>query len=312
MLLKVGVAMMAVALTFAAAVAVAAFLAEPMELTTAVKSTTKPAAGPLARADPGVDPWVERNIPAPRPEPVAETTATPQPRSDPQPSPEPQPKPDPQPEAKPKPEPQPELQPEPPPKPESQAKPDPESDPQPDPQPESEAKPEQEILPVSDDDWPAPTSEELQAVSGPRHYDLPPGAIMGLTIKAMGLHGVPVIDSDSQWAFDSGVVHEPETSLPWSETPQRNVYLAAHRLGYRGTWTRLVFYNLDKLEQGDRVVLKDRDGKAYEYRVSETFVVDPTDTWVMGQIQGRDMLTLQTCTPIPSFDKRLIVRAERV
>ena len=107
-------------------------------------------------------------------------------------------------------------------------------------------------------------------------------------------------------------MHEPETSLPWSDTPQRNVYLAAHRLGYRGTWTRLVFYNLDKLEEGDRVVLKDRDGKAYEYRVSESFVVDPTDVWVMGQVEGRDMLTLQTCILIPSFDKRLIVRAERV
>jgi sortase A len=165
---------------------------------------------------------------------------------------------------------------------------------------------------VSDDDWPAPTDEELQAVNGPRHYDLPPGAIMGLTIEAMGLYGVPVINDDSQWAFDSGVVHEPETSLPWSDEPQRNVYLAAHRLGYRGTWSRLVFYNLDKLEEGDRVVLKDRDGRTYEYRVSESFVVDPTDVWVMGQVEGRDMLTLQTCTPIPSFEKRLIVRAERV
>ncbi len=165
---------------------------------------------------------------------------------------------------------------------------------------------------MSDDDWPAPTDEELQAANGTRRYDLPPGAIMGLTIKAMGLHGVPVINSDSQWAFDSGVVHEPETSMPWSDTPQRNVYLAAHRLGYRGTWTRLVFYNLDKLDEGDRVVLEDREGKSYEYRVSETFVVDPTDTWVMGQVEGRDMLTLQTCTPIPAFDKRLIVRAERV
>ena len=60
------------------------------------------------------------------------------------------------------------------------------------------------------------------------------------------------------------------------------------------------------------MVLKDRDGKAYEYRVSETFLVDPTDVWVMGQVEERDTLTLQTCTLIPSFDKRLIIRAERV
>jgi LPXTG-site transpeptidase (sortase) family protein len=46
--------------------------------------------------------------------------------------------------------------------------------------------------------------------------------------------------------------------------------------------------------------------------LSETFLAEPTDSWVMGQLRGRDMLTLQTCTPIPTFQKRLIVRADRV
>ena len=90
------------------------------------------------------------------------------------------------------------------------------------------------------------------------------------------------------------------------------MYIAGHRLGYYDTRSRLVFYNLDKLGKGDLVVLKDRDGKAYRYRVSETFVADPTDVWVMGQVRGRDMVTLQTCTPYPTFEKRLIVRADRV
>jgi LPXTG-site transpeptidase (sortase) family protein len=31
-----------------------------------------------------------------------------------------------------------------------------------------------------------------------------------------------------------------------------------------------------------------------------------------GQVRGRDMVTLQTCTPYPTFEKRLIVRADRV
>ena len=31
-----------------------------------------------------------------------------------------------------------------------------------------------------------------------------------------------------------------------------------------------------------------------------------------GESAGRDLLTLQTCTPIPTFEKRLIVRAERI
>jgi sortase A len=41
-------------------------------------------------------------------------------------------------------------------------------------------------------------------------------------------------------------------------------------------------------------------------------VVGAEDDWVTGRVRGRDLLTLQTCTPIPSFEKRLIVRAERI
>jgi sortase A len=180
------------------------------------------------------------------------------------------------------------------------------------PRPRVRPQAEQRTLPATEDDLAKPTDEELQAVNAPRNYQLPPGAIMGLTIDAMGLHDVPVFDSDSESALAQGVIHEPETSLPWSNTPETNVFLAGHRLGYRGTSSRFVFYNLDELEKEDRVVLKDRDGKTYTYRVSEVFVVDPTDVWVMGKVVGRDMVTLQTCTPYPTFEKLLIVRADRV
>ena len=47
---------------------------------------------------------------------------------------------------------------------------------------------------------------------------------MSLSISAMGLKNVPVLNSDSTTALDQGVIHVPETSLPWSETPERNVY----------------------------------------------------------------------------------------
>jgi sortase A len=199
-----------------------------------------------------------------------------------------------------------------PPKPEAELVREPQPEPHPKPRPPVKPQAEQRTLPVAEDDWPTPTDEELQAVNAPRDYELPPGAIMGLTVEAMGLQDVPVFNSDSESALAQGVIHEPETSLPWSNTPETNVFLAGHRLGYRGTSSRLVFYNLNELEKGDWVVLKDRDGKAYTYRVSEVFVADPTDVWVMGKVVGRDMVTLQTCTPYPTFEKRLIVRANRV
>ena len=61
-------------------------------------------------------------------------------------------------------------------------------------------------------------------------------------------------------------------------------------MGYGGTWSRMIFYNLDKLREGDKVVLKDRTGTSYRYRVSEVLVTDPTDVWVMGQVRGRTWL----------------------
>jgi sortase A len=46
--------------------------------------------------------------------------------------------------------------------------------------------------------------------------------------------------------------------------------------------------------------------------VLESFAVWPDENGVTGRVRGHDLLTLQTCTPIPTFQKRLIVRAERV
>jgi sortase A len=187
------------------------------------------------------------------------------------------------------------------------------SGPQPQPQQHQPPQQEQSLLPGSDvRGWQEPTQGELKSANRERRYELLPGAIMGLTIEAIGIHDAPVFDSKSKWALARGVAHHPQTSLPWSPTLQRNVYLAGHRMGYRGTWSRMIFYNLPKLEKGDKVLLRDRAGSSYRYRVSEVLVVDPADSWVMGQVRGRDMVTLQTCVPYPTFEKRLIVRADRV
>ena len=180
-------------------------------------------------------------------------------------------------------------------------------------EPEPQPQPDQQFLPGAEANyWPEPTQEEIQSANNPRHYGLLPGAIMSLTIEGIGIHDAPVFDSDGYNALLNGIAHVPGTSWPWSSTPQRNVYLAGHRMGYRGTWSRMLFYNLDELSEGDRIVLRDRAGRTYEYRVSEVLLADPADAWVMGQVRGRDMVSLQTCTPVPTFEKRLIVRANRV
>ena len=277
-LLKVGASAMILALGFAIVVAVAAFLNEPQRAV-AAKSSEGAAVQPLVRSDPGIDPWVERDIPPPEP-----------PAPEPRPAPPSEPTVDPQPVSVSKPESPPEPRPDPPPEPRQQTR----------------------ALSVDETDYPLPTDDQVRAAHRPRHYDLAPGAIMGLTINSLGLHDVPVLNSDSSRALDQGVIHLPDTSLPWSDTPERNVYLAGHRLGWPGTGSHLIFYRLGALSNGDMITLRDRDGRRYNYKVIDSFTVSPDETWVTGRVRGRDLLTLQTCTPIPTFEKRLIVRAERV
>ncbi len=202
--------------------------------------------------------------------------------------------------------------PQPPPEPVGEAETPPAAEPAPKTEPQPEPEPRTDPLPVEEADWPLPTREQVEVVDRPRQYGLTPGAVLGLTIEALDLYDVPIFDSDGPRALNNGLGHVPETSLPWSQTPERNVYVVGHRLGWPGTGSHLVFYRLNDLGDGDEILLRDRDGKRFEYRVIDSFVVDPHETWVMGRVRGRDLLTLQTCTPIPTFDKRLIIRAERV
>ena len=164
-------------------------------------------------------------------------------------------------------------------------------------------------LPVVSDDWPRPSREEVAAALDVRYYAPQQNAALTLTVEEIGLYDVPVIDGATEAALEQGVIHLPQTPMPREERDQKNVYLAGHRLGFPNTGSRLVFYNLDKLKQGDILALEDRSGTPYEYLVSEVFVVEPDADWVVDPIRGRDMVTLQTCT-FPDLFNRLIVRAD--
>jgi sortase A len=156
-----------------------------------------------------------------------------------------------------------------------------------------------------------PSGEEVATTQGSRYYPPQPDAELTLTVEAIGLYDVPVIDEASEEVLEQGVIHIPQTPMPWEKRQQKNVYLAGHRLGFPNTGSRLVFYNLDKLSNGDTVILKDHSGTAYEYRVSESFVVESDADWMVDPERARGMVTLQTCT-FPNFENRLIVHANRV
>jgi sortase A len=133
-----------------------------------------------------------------------------------------------------------------------------------------------------------------------------------LTIPTMKrVRDVPVYDgaAGDKNKLAAGALHLKDTGFPWQE--ETNVYIAGHRLGYPRTKSWLVFWNLDKLGPGDRVRLEDAQGRKYVYEVFDKMVVGPNDVSVKKPIDGKNIVTLQTCT-LPDYKQRLLVRAELV
>lgn len=69
-----------------------------------------------------------------------------------------------------------------------------------------------------------------------------------------------------------------------------------------------VFKNLDELKAGDKIFIRHND-KDYNYAVSKQQIVNPEDTWV---ISAPYDLTLLTCWPPGTIEKRLIIFANKI
>jgi sortase A len=145
----------------------------------------------------------------------------------------------------------------------------------------------------------------------------PADTMMSLSVPAMGISDIPVVEGTTEASLSQGAGHVPGTGYPW--VPGSNTYIAGHRIGYPGTPSDHVFWNLPNLGQGDQILLTDSNGTTYTYAVSEIFEVAPTDLSVTAPTGG-DVVSLQTCiedygdywTPGPNWFVRYVVRAERV
>jgi sortase A len=162
----------------------------------------------------------------------------------------------------------------------------------------------------------AAEGEEEEAAPTP-----PDDPTMYLNVPKLGISNAVVLDGEV--GLEAGVQHLEGTGYPW--LPGSNTYLAGHRIGFPGTGSDRIFYNLPTMAIGDEVTLQDSLGQVYTYRVSNIFAVTPYDVWVADST-GKDMVSLQVCTETPDDwwtigprlmssgpeSGRLIVKAERV
>ena len=132
-----------------------------------------------------------------------------------------------------------------------------------------------------------------------------------LTVPKLGLKNVAVTSGSSQAELDrEGIMHLQGTGVPWQ--PGSNTFIVGHALGFMWTRVPYAFYELDKMEPGDEIITRDSNGREYVFRVYDRMTVRPADYWVTYPEDGRTIISLQTCTPAPSFKNRLVVRGELV
>ena len=154
--------------------------------------------------------------------------------------------------------------------------------------------------------------QNAEAAQGPRPAKKFPSARgMTLTVPKLGLRAVPVPTGSRQAELDrEGVLRMEDSGLPWIEGS--NTFIVGHALGYPYTRVPEAFRDLDTVVPGDEISIRTGDGRSYTFEVYDLMTVEPDDTWVTYPVEDKTVVSLQTCVPIPTFENRLIVRAELV
>ena len=126
-----------------------------------------------------------------------------------------------------------------------------------------------------------------------------------ITIPKIDLN-LPIYEGTGSDVLAHGIGHLSETSYPLGG---ESTHCALS--GHRGMAEPELFTNLDKLELGDRFYLHVLD-EVLAYQVDRVLVVEPEQVEALEIVEGEDLCTLVTCTPIGINSHRLLVRGTRV
>ena len=117
---------------------------------------------------------------------------------------------------------------------------------------------------------------------------------------------LPIYEGTGYDVLTHGIGHLSETSYPLGGESTHSALS-----GHRGLAEAELFTNLDKLEVGDRFYLHVLD-EVLAYQVDQVLVVEPEQVEALEIVEGEDLCTLVTCTPIGINSHRLLVRGTRV
>lgn len=117
---------------------------------------------------------------------------------------------------------------------------------------------------------------------------------------------LPVQHGTGAETLEKSVGHVVGTSLPVGGSSTHAV-LSAHS----GMASAKLFSDIDQLEKGDVFYIRVL-GEALAYQVDSINIVLPTDTSLLQIEEGKDFVTLVTCTPFGVNTHRLLVRGHRV
>lgn len=106
-------------------------------------------------------------------------------------------------------------------------------------------------------------------------------------------------------ALENGCGHIEGTSLPIGGESTHSV-ISAHR----GLPSAKLFTDLDQIEVGDIFYINVLD-ETLAYKVDQILTVLPEETESLAIEEGKDLVTLVTCTPYGVNSHRLLVRGER-
>ena len=131
------------------------------------------------------------------------------------------------------------------------------------------------------------------------------GVMAYIDIPQIGVY-LPVQHGTEADTLERAVGHVTGTSLPVGGSSTHAV-LSAHS----GMASSKLFSDIDQLEKGDVFYIHVL-GEVLAYEVDAINTVLPTDTSLLQIEEGKDLVTLVTCTPFAINTHRLLVRGHRV